>query len=687
MAKNDLFFIDGIIENYISQELPSRDPGEVFEYFASEQILKQYEFTKEQIQSGNVDGRNDGGIDDFFIIVNGHLADSIPDEFWPKSSANLEIYIFTCKHDDSFKQQPITTLIPSLIELLDFRKTTQELTSSYNTKLLLKRELLIKSYKRLATMLSDFRIHLVYACRGNENLIEDNIRIKAEQAKEICQESFSDSLVDFFFCGCETLLKKYRKNKVYCLELNFEQYLSLNGQYVVLSKLSEYYKFISDSDGLIKKYIFDMNVRDYLGLNPVNEDIIKTLNNPEESDFWWLNNGITIIGSDAHIVGNTISVENVQIVNGLQTSESIYKYLSETGNIDNRSILIKIIISKNEETVKKIIYATNNQTNVNVVELYANEVVQKNIDDVLKAHEIYYDRRPNTYQNKGIPDEKIISPLLLASAYICLIYKSPFIASGLKQRFMRNSQKYNLVFSEDVDIQIWYKLALLTKKTELFLKEKRPRNSSNMQSKFYKKYRPLIMFLSVAKILGTYSFGINDVVSFNLDLYTKEIMDDIYTELNNIFGEQVCQPKRISSKTYYDIYNYFSELYNIKNVKCIYPISKKLWNVSSKVNNQLTEDIIEKVFFELPEQPWVPGIHIQIAQKLNLSNTIVSNAISYLIYIGRKNYQKYGYVFDNDGYIILEGEHFSFSEQDARNRRESDIINMEMKFGEDSFNH
>lgn len=308
MAKNDLFLLDGIIESYIADKFSSSDTGEAFEYFATEQILKQYELTQDQIQSGNVDGRNDGGIDEFFVIVNGHLADAIPDEFWPKSNANLEIYIVTCKHDDSFKQQPITTLIPSLIDLLDFTKTNQELSQSYNAKLLSKRELLLKSYKRLAAALSDFKIHIIYACRGNESDIEDNVRAKAEQAKEICQESFSDSFVTFNFYGNDTLLKIYRKTKEYSLDLNFEQSLTLNGQYVVLSKLSEYYKFISDFDGIIKKYIFDMNVRDYLGLNPVNEDIIHTLKNPDASDFWWLNNGITIIGSDAHIVGNTISI-------------------------------------------------------------------------------------------------------------------------------------------------------------------------------------------------------------------------------------------------------------------------------------------------------------------------------------------------------------------------------------------
>ena len=106
MAKNDLILLDGILEDYISKQLPSKDPGEVFEYFSIEQILKDFAFSHKQLFSGSVDGHNDGGIDEFFIMVNGHLAEEIPDGFWPKTNAELEVYIVTCKHDDSFKQAP-----------------------------------------------------------------------------------------------------------------------------------------------------------------------------------------------------------------------------------------------------------------------------------------------------------------------------------------------------------------------------------------------------------------------------------------------------------------------------------------------------------------------------------------------------------------------------------------------------
>lgn len=209
VAKNDLILLDGILEGYISRQLPSVDPGEVFEFFSVEQILKDFAFNQNQILSGNVDGHNDGGIDQFFIMVNGHLAEDIPDNFWPKTNAELEVYIITCKHDDSFKQAPITTMIPSLIQLLDFGISSKDIEDSYNDKLIKKRNLLISTYKRLASALVKFDIHIVYACRGDE-IIEPNIQAKADQAKTICQDSFSECTSSFEFWGNKKLLEKYR---------------------------------------------------------------------------------------------------------------------------------------------------------------------------------------------------------------------------------------------------------------------------------------------------------------------------------------------------------------------------------------------------------------------------------------------------------------------------------------------
>ena len=73
MAKNDRPLIDFMLQERQKNGYPSSDIGEVFELFAFEQILKEYDLSKEKLEDGWVDGSLDGGIDGVYIFVNGNL--------------------------------------------------------------------------------------------------------------------------------------------------------------------------------------------------------------------------------------------------------------------------------------------------------------------------------------------------------------------------------------------------------------------------------------------------------------------------------------------------------------------------------------------------------------------------------------------------------------------------------------
>lgn len=111
--------------------------------------------------------------------------------------------------------------------------------------------------------------------------------------------------------------------------------------------------------------------------------ILKTLDHHEPIDFWWLNNGITIISTGVIIVGKTMTIQNVQIVNGLQTSECIYRYFSSREIDDDRNVLIKVLTSQDKSICDCIIRATNNQTEVQAASLHATDKIQRDIEDIL----------------------------------------------------------------------------------------------------------------------------------------------------------------------------------------------------------------------------------------------------------------------------------------------------------------
>lgn len=73
---------------------------------------------------------------------------------------------------------------------------------------------------------------------------------------------------------------------------------------------------------------------------------MNTLEAQDKIDFWNLNNGITLLTSSATLYDDTIEAENIQIVNGLQTTNTIFNYFSNGGTDGaKRSVLVKIIVS------------------------------------------------------------------------------------------------------------------------------------------------------------------------------------------------------------------------------------------------------------------------------------------------------------------------------------------------------
>lgn len=144
--------------------------------------------------------------------------------------------------------------------------------------------------------------------------------------------------------------------------------------------------------------------------------------------------------------------------------------------------------------------------------------------------------------------------------------------------------------------------------------------------------------------------------------------------------------KKLSAAFYTATFGYVAKKHDIKAIQAIQAKNRELWFGEIMLSSYaLTDEIIEKVFTALPKQPWPAKVHKQVAENLKLKEMVVSNAIAYLIYVGRLCDQVYGYVFDSDGNIVAEREHFGHSEEDAREKLEEQKAAREQKFGVDSF--
>jgi hypothetical protein len=672
VAKNDAILLGGIVEQKMAVELLDR--GEAFELFAFEQILKSFDLTRDEIDSGWVDGKNDGGIDGFYTFINGILLQKLEGYRWPKKGAIIDIWIISCKHQDSFKQEPLNTIFPTIEELFDFSKNPDEFIGHYSKELIAARQTAVAAFLKTAPGIPELNFHFVYASRGELAELGENIDARGNQLKRIVNDYFSAASVSLEYLGAAELVALHRKNR-FVLDLPYvEQLSSSQGAFVLLVDIKDYADFVSDEHGNLRRYMFDSNVRDFLGENRVNQDIALTLADVDSPDFWWLNNGITILATSTVALGrtpagNAIQLHDVQIVNGLQTTQSIFHYFKSTPTYDRkRSVLIKVIVSDDSLIRDRIIQATNNQTSVELSSLNATDKIQRDIEEILERNDWYYERRKNYYKNIGKPADRFVMPLFLAAALVALVKKAPHRAGSLKTKFMRNKFSYDAVFSDKVPIELWPALVGIMKAVEFGLikaltKLAAGQHRSMSGERTFGTWRGAVALCVVAKLKGNFNFNNAELMETDVSAITPEFVEEIFSALRNVEISRSSYRERSTSHFWgnNDLRcRAFGDSEGLAGVNVIgqWVLPNGIENTSvlsaPKLNPKILidDEILAKVNAALPEQPWRSGTQQIIAEQLGFDKKVVQECMNRLISSGVRHQQRDGVVVNSEGIIV-----------------------------------
>lgn len=652
MAKNDVILLDGIIDERVAEGLPSKERDEVFEFFCLEQLLKDYDLSPDELEAGWVDGRDDGGFDGVFILINGHLLED-PTEFtWPKSHASIDVWLISSKHHSTFLQAPLDTMLATIQELFDLSRAEGGLHGSYSEEILEFRSFLETTLRRLSIGRPTLNFNVTYASRGDTNEVGTSVAARARQIEAELATLFSSCVARFRFVGASELVESHRKSKTFSLELPFLEHLATGkNSYVLLVRLEDYWKFVSDEKGNLRRYLFDSNVRDYLGMTGVNEDIARSLADQSAPDFWWLNNGVTILATNATVPGKTIQLQDIQIVNGLQTTETVFRHFQGGSTLSrDRALLVKIIVSSDAQSRDRIIRATNNQSPVELAALHATDKIQRDIEDILERHNWYYERRRNYYRNIGKPPARFVTPLYLASAVVALVLKNVSQATRLKSKFMRSQDGYESVFSAKLPIEIWPVLANIFKSVDAGLST--VSSGRKRGERQVRNWRPLVAFLAVARRIRSFSYNTGQLVELGekAEIGRTEV-DEIWNFIRQVDSRYDWE-KKIKPSFIQTCCEEAAKTFGLAGIEQVGRRSIESAPPGGMPTMSKPAEFLDQVDGLLPAQPWKPGVHIEIAGKLGCTAADVRVAIQQLILEGKRNVQRGGVVYDSDGKVI-----------------------------------
>ncbi|MGD1930899.1 MAG: AIPR family protein [Leptolyngbyaceae cyanobacterium] len=494
MSRNNQILLEEIVKQEHDNLEEDISLSRFFEFYSALQVLKDFELSYEEVYSGMAGESHDGGADAVYLFVNGDLVkenEIFKDKY--KKNVDIEFILIQSKFENSFSEEPLLKLSRLCRNLFDLDFERSDFEGRYNDKILSSFENFKETYVGLITKRPKLKITVFYVSKGSH--IHPNVNRQAEDLEKDIKDKLPNASVNIAFVGAEELVKltQERVNDVFRLKLS-ESPLSTSGQvFIALANLAEYFKFITNAEGKLVKHIFESNVRDYQGKTNVNNEIQETLEKPSSEEFWWLNNGVTILASEASAPGGKeLIIVSPEIVNGLQTSSEIFRYFSknrEKIDSEKRDILVRVIVPESEETRDRIIRATNSQTPIPKASLRATDQVHRQIEDYLKPRNLFYDRRKNFYKNEGRKPKEIISIPFISQCLMSVLLQKPDYARARPSTLLEDDQSYNKLFHKNNNLKTYYLVSFWGRKIEEKIKNcKRFSASEITDIKFYVLY-------------------------------------------------------------------------------------------------------------------------------------------------------------------------------------------------------
>jgi hypothetical protein len=334
---------------------------------------------------------------------------------------STDVYVIQSKHTTSFSSNALIQLHNGLSWL--FERSRKDIDTLANKAL---RDKILEYRATLSNFgPSNIRVHVRFVANGStQELSEEFKQERAAIRADYNNDTFEHFSIEAL--GCDELieLSKAQERQTRRVDANLRirydannpsliRYYSQDLKGLVCSVPAlEIAKLVNDNpDGSI----FDLNIRRFLGTRgSVNRDIFSTCSNVESSyEFWFLNNGITIVCDQFDPVTDPdnphVKLKNLQIVNGCQTALRSPWRSAKAGYPQDVRVITRIYETSDPALVSRIVLTTNNQNQIKSRNLRANDPVQLDMEEGFRNYRFLYERKPRQHDDTTIDPTRLFT--------------------------------------------------------------------------------------------------------------------------------------------------------------------------------------------------------------------------------------------------------------------------------------
>ena len=484
MSANDAIVLKANFEDWRANagDLGKIDP---WLYYCIEQFMKPYSLDDDEVRVGIIDKGNDGGTDGLYMMVNqGQLLRD--DDFDARYVTKARIVFLQVKHSGGMKPTEIEKWLPWADDFFDLSRDPTSFGNRYNADVKKLMYVWRDKYIRMAQNHPELAIDYYYI--SGDDAAPDAYALDACHRVETATLKHVKAECHVHCIGARELWEQVQRRPPKNRTIVWAETPMVTQEGSVgLVRLSEFCTFLEDAPGQLAEHIFESNVRGFQQDSTVNKAIAKTLDEQGGPNFWLLNNGVTIIANKAtNLANKRLVVEDPQIVNGLQTSRVIYATIGAAGSDGDRAVLVRVIETADQATQDRIIRATNSQNKMLPASLRMTDQIHRDIEELFRKFDLFYDRRKGFYRDQGRPVRKIVSVNALTQAVISLLLQRPDDARARPGDYFKDDTRYRSVFDDPkIPVSGYLTCIQIMDKVDAFLSAKGLNGGDQKNLKFY----------------------------------------------------------------------------------------------------------------------------------------------------------------------------------------------------------